>query len=644
MDRRPSVITRVRARETLDRFQTDTLELIDSVARHLGPARIAPERIIAAAEHLRPPPRHRMMPMLEQFAELRPTAFFVQVGSHDGQQQDPLRDIVLGHEWSGVMVEPVPYVFSRLKHHYGHLQRLKLENVAVGPEDGPRTFYHLRDTSDAGRAGLPIWFDALGSFDLEVVLAHRQYIPDIESRIVEIEVPCTTFDSLCRRNHVERVDFLHTDTEGYDFEILKSVPFSRFRPTLIVYESFHLAPVEKQQCVRYLEEFDYGTVEYGLDTWCFNRSTLPKSQADVLEPLWRWLTFPTQGTEPLLATRMLRETARRLLGRPDAKSDFAGLFQLTESQRRYLTDGYDDRTPLPTGAMTYLRTDSTRLRELAENYRSTSVPAVAPPERATKPIALRYFRGDNLRARHRLEHPRAMAMVLFIYMRYLESRGGRALLERLAEDGAFGAWTADVGTSGKLSRDRLESVSEILFLERHLGILGQAGIRILDFSGGYGRLAHRMSEAHPSVSDYCCVDESPESAFLTEYYLGFRGFSPPARVISPGELGALEPGSFDVAINSRGFSQCTLVASKWWLGQLGRLRVPQLFLMTKAPDVITSGDLDAGGPDVMPSVIEAGYRLTAVEPVIADPAIQEIVGSYGSLCLFAFEQSQDTPS
>ena len=121
-----------------------------------------------------------------------------------------------------------------------------LENVAVGPEDGPKTFYHLRDASDAGRPGLPIWFDALGSFNREVVLAHRRFIPDIDSRIVELQVPCVTFDTLCRRNGVEHVDFLHTDTEGYDFEILKSVDFDRFRPTLIVYESVHLRPEDKQ--------------------------------------------------------------------------------------------------------------------------------------------------------------------------------------------------------------------------------------------------------------------------------------------------------------------------------------------------------------------------------------------------------------
>ena len=199
---RPTPITRLRALETRDRFQNDAAELVESVARRVVVPRIPPERVLASVARLKPAPRHLLVPMLERFAELRPEASFVQIGAHDGQQQDPLRDIVLSREWSGIMVEPVPYVFERLQHHYGHLRRLTLENVAVGPEDGPKTFYHLRNTNDAGRPGLPSWFDALGSLNLEVVLAHRRFIPDIDSRVVETEVPCVTFETLCRRNGV----------------------------------------------------------------------------------------------------------------------------------------------------------------------------------------------------------------------------------------------------------------------------------------------------------------------------------------------------------------------------------------------------------------------------------------------------------
>jgi putative sugar O-methyltransferase len=641
---RPPTVTRLRALNSWDRFQNDAAELAESVARRVVLPRIDAERLGASVQRLKPARRHLMMPMLEGFAALRPQASFVQIGSHDGQQQDPLRDIVLSREWSGIMVEPVPYVFARLQHHYGHLQRVQLENLAVGPIDGTKPFYHLRDTSGAGRPGLPIWFDALGSFDRDVVLGHRQYIPDIESRIVELEVPCVTFTTLCERNGVERVDFLHTDTEGYDFEILRSVDFDRVRPTLIVYEHVHLPPEDRQACRELLAGFDYETFEYGLDTWCFNASTLPVPDAEALVPLWRWLTDPARPAGQLAATRALRLGARRIFRRP-AGSDamFGGLFELTDSERRYLNNGYDDSTPLPRDAAAYLRPDNSRLRALTRDYAALKVPAVEQhmwtSDRVASHVDLRYFRGDNLYVWHRPEHPRSMAMAQFIYMRYLERRGGAELLARIPEDGAFGCWTSEVTGRGALSRDRLDSASEILFLERQLNVLSRHGIRILDIGAGYGRLAYRMAQAHPSLGDYCCVDAVPESTFLCEYYLGFRNVSPPTRVVPLVDVPELEPGSFDLAVNIHSFSECTRAAVEWWLAQLTRLRVPHLFVIPNEAEGIISREPDGGYHDLMPSIAAAGYKLTAVEPVITDPAVRELVQIHDSFHLFEFEPS-----
>jgi FkbM family methyltransferase len=644
MAQRTATITRLRARETLDRVQNDAAEVAESVARRVTLPRVPPERALAAVQRLKPTPRHQMMPLLDQFAQLRPDAFFVQIGSHDGQQQDPLRDIVLSRNWSGIMVEPVPYVFERLQQHYGHLSRLKLENVAVGPTDGLMSFYHLRDTADAGRPGLPIWFDALGSFDREVVLRHRRFIPDIDSRLVETEVPSVTFETLCVRNGVERVDLLHTDTEGYDPEILKSVPFDRFRPTLIVYESVHLFPDVKEECTELLAGFDYGSFEYGLDTWCFNASTLSKPEADELVPLWKWLTDSARGTSQLIVTRALRLTARRVLGRPGGTSSLFGeLFEMSEDERRYINRGYDDRTPLPDGAKAYLTGANPRLRELRAQYERLRIPAVDhhmwSPEEVSENLEMAYFRGDNVYVWHYAEHPRAMAMVLFVYMRYLESRGGAELLARMPEDGAFGCWTVEVAGRGKVSRDRLDSVSEVLFLERQLGLLGKRDLRVLDIGAGYGRLAYRMAQVHDSLADYCCVDAIPESTFLCEYYLQFRGIAPPARVVPLGGVDRLEPGSFDLAVNIHSFSEMRLAAIEWWLSQLARLRVPHLFVVPNEAEGIASHEPDDGWRDAMPSFEAAGYTQVAVEPVMVDPAVQELTRVHDNYLLFALDDA-----
>lgn len=583
-----------------------------------------------------------MLPLLRRFAEIRPEAFFIQIGSHDGQQQDPLRDIVLRDGWSGIMVEPVPYVFARLMRNYGHLRGIALENVAIASEDGELPFYHLADTADAGRPGLPIWFDALGSLRKEVVLAHRRFIPDIEERIVETRVPALTFESLCRRHGVEAIDMLHTDTEGYDYEILKSVDFERVRPKLIVYESVHLQPADKTDCAARLQRFGYETFEYGLDTWCLNPGALSAEERSELEPIWRFGVSSADRRRPLLATRALRAGARRVLrqsGSPPEPDQLNRWFGLTEDERRYLTNGYDDSTPLPEGAAEALTDHNPRLMELRRTYAALDLPVTQhhmwTPARVSEHVALRYFRGDNLYVWHYPEHPRAMALTLFLYMRYLEGRGGRELLDQLAEDGLFGCWTTEVAGYGRVSRDLLDSVSEMLFLDRQLGLLAREGLRVLDVGAGYGRLAHRMTAVHSGLADYCCVDAVPESTFLSEYYLGFREVCPPARVLALGDVMDLEPGSFDIAFNIHSFSECTLAAIDWWVRQLARLEVPYLFVVPNEAEGLISREVGGGYHDALPTLAAAGYRPIHHEPVIGDPAVRELVRIHDNFYLFA---------
>ena len=123
----------------------------------------------------------------------------------------------------------------------------------------------------------------MGSFSREAVAQHRE-IPDVEQRIVCREVPVLTFDSLCKRSHATRVDLLLIDTEGHDWEILRSIDFARWRPRLVIYEHYHLSPVARAAAREHLGLVGYETMEEGFDTFC-----LDTSADDALTELWREL-------------------------------------------------------------------------------------------------------------------------------------------------------------------------------------------------------------------------------------------------------------------------------------------------------------------------------------------------------------------
>ncbi len=239
--------------------------------------------------------------LLRAFADDYPRASFVEIGSNDGKQHDHLRPFILTKAWTGIMVEPVPYVFERLQANYAGVQRVALENAAIADRDGPLPFYRLLAPAKHERDRLPAWYDGIGSFSRAAVLSHVDHIPDIHRRIVREEVPCLTFESLCLKHRVRRVDLLVVDTEGYDFEVLRNIDLEQHRPRLVVYEHFHLSPADRAACRARLHEVGYETMEEGFDTW----SMIPVGD-DRLTRTWRRLTPATPGVsvhDPPTTTR-----------------------------------------------------------------------------------------------------------------------------------------------------------------------------------------------------------------------------------------------------------------------------------------------------------------------------------------------------
>jgi FkbM family methyltransferase len=228
--------------------------------------------------------------LIGAFAEAHPDAFFIEIGSNDGVQHDYLRPFILERRWRGIMVEPVPYVFDRLRRNYGALERVQLENAAVADRDGTLPFYHLREADEEEREKLPGWYDGIGSFSREVVMSHVDHIPDIESRVVRAEVPAMTFESLCRKHGVSQIGLLLIDTEGYDFQIVKSIDLDARHPRLLVYEHYHLSPDERRRCAEHVRTRGYETMEEGFDTWC-----LDANPDDRLTATWRGLRAAVPG-------------------------------------------------------------------------------------------------------------------------------------------------------------------------------------------------------------------------------------------------------------------------------------------------------------------------------------------------------------
>lgn len=338
----------------------------------------------------------------------------------------------------------------------------------------------------------------------------------------------------------------------------------------------------------------------------------------------------------------LRRVAKGLLGRtgytlvrlPDHD------FGLAKGGR---LEGFDpglhsSQSSLPDGAEQLLREDNPRLIELRKSYARLDWPVCAHSRWQARNVSgflsLQYFRGDTVYLWHYRDSGELAQLKYLVYLRYLVERDSPGLLDRLEEDGAFGCWTYEFPPSKTCSRDLLDSVNELLFLDRELSILQQKDLKILDIGAGYGRLAHRASEAIDTLSMYCCVDAVPESTFLSEYYTSYRSVAPPVKVVPLPEVPDLPVGGFDLAFNVHSFSECTLAAIEWWVELLAKLRVPRLFLVPNEQSGFLSTEEDRTRKDYLPIIAAAGYHQIAEEWAFEDPAVRQAIGIGDRYCLF----------
>jgi FkbM family methyltransferase len=260
------------------------VDRVSAVASRLIPAESRVRPTFRAVRRRLPTgrPTEPLTRLLYEFANLHSQVLFMQIGANDGNKGDYLETYVQSRDWRGVLVEPIPYVFANLTRRHGSNSRLTLVNAAISDHDGTATLYYLPKDEDAN---LPPWYDALATFRREVLLTHSPWIADIDSRIATIEVDSLTFESLCRRQGIERVDLVQIDTEGYDYEIIRQIDLDKYQPAFILFEHYHLRPDERDECQSYLERHGYRSISNFMDTVAIHEDPTDKRSVRLVNLL-----------------------------------------------------------------------------------------------------------------------------------------------------------------------------------------------------------------------------------------------------------------------------------------------------------------------------------------------------------------------
>lgn len=186
---------------------------------------------------------------------------FVQIGSNDGKKNDPLHAYILKNSWTGILVEPDSANFKKLTNNYSHVNGLIFENLGIGPVRGEMPFYRLKDITEQE----PGWYDQVGSFDRDTFIKNIHYVQDLETRMTTEPLPVITFEDLLQKNNFPKVDLLHTDTEGFDYKILRSINFAEHDIRLVLFEAEWMTQFELRELIQYLRKYNYRIFRCGVD-------------------------------------------------------------------------------------------------------------------------------------------------------------------------------------------------------------------------------------------------------------------------------------------------------------------------------------------------------------------------------------------
>lgn len=153
--------------------------------------------------------------------------FFIQIGANDGVRFDPIHEIVTVLKLKGLALEPINEYFSELAITY--------KNTNVLPIN--KALYSSITTIPMYKASKSAYTKSECSKGIASLNPDHHLKSGVEStEIIEEMVSTITFDALIDEYQITKVDLLQIDTEGYDYDIIKMIPFDKIKPSIIIFE------------------------------------------------------------------------------------------------------------------------------------------------------------------------------------------------------------------------------------------------------------------------------------------------------------------------------------------------------------------------------------------------------------------------
>lgn len=158
------------------------------------------------------------------------------IGAHIGVHIN--NDLEEYKNQKAILIEPVPHNLEALKKNTIQYKNIFIEPITIGNKNENRAFYYVKEESIEKLK--KHWASGIGSFDKQHILNHKtKRFKVSDDDIDTIKIESLTFNALCQKYQISKIDKLQIDVEGAEYEILDSIDYRKIDINKILFEFKH---------------------------------------------------------------------------------------------------------------------------------------------------------------------------------------------------------------------------------------------------------------------------------------------------------------------------------------------------------------------------------------------------------------------
>tara|TARA_Y200000002_G_scaffold367869_1_gene360348 strand:+ start:206 stop:964 length:759 start_codon:yes stop_codon:yes gene_type:complete len=219
------------------------------------------QRLISSKSHL------NVKLLIDNLVKKGKIKSLIQIGANDGLRFDVLNKYIKEYKIDSLLVEPVPFYFSKLKDNYSKDNFVKLEKSAISKKSGTINMYTVKreylDKYDEHIKGI-------NSFNKKHLNKHNVKSNHIE----KISVECLSPKDLLEKHQINNLDLVFIDAEGYDGDIvINFLNYIDYQP-IIIFEFIHIKHDLFTNVIKKLDEKKYNYFSIDENLICFSKKDI----------------------------------------------------------------------------------------------------------------------------------------------------------------------------------------------------------------------------------------------------------------------------------------------------------------------------------------------------------------------------------